>query len=320
MAFRQLFSTEIASAGNIKSRPKSVWYWAGFGIIITLFACFVYGSWIFDSNQFKPVSIPFESMSAQNILKIRIFETISLLVAIVTLWIYLVKPIMKTGKAPIEGWMLIATLIGYVFDTSINYTDYVMAWNVHSINLGTWGEHFPGHSGPVRYAEGLLWGPSMYMYFGLLLGLIQYNVIEDLKPKIGTLGAVNASFILAFLFDFIVESIIIRTTEVYAYPHIVPALTAFVGHQYQFPLYASFLVATYSTIYVLFIYSSKRSNESFVERGLSTIPVRFQFPIRFLAAVGFTALPIIIYFGGMFFFCQFAETTIVLPQYLKPSF
>lgn len=319
MEITKLFSTQKNENETIRGKVAPIWYWAGFGLIIFIFACIVYGRWLLDPTQAVPVTIPDNSMTGSEIFKIRVLEFISTSVALITLWIYMIKPLIKERRVPIEGFILIGSLFGYVFDTTINYVNYVMAWNVHSINIGTWAAYFPGHTGPVHYAEALLWGPSMYMYFGLLLGLIQYKIIEATRSKIGTHGAFALSFAAAFTFDLVVESFIIRTTQAYAYPHIVSALSAWVGQQYQFPLYASFLVASYSSIYVLFKYSSIRNKESFVERGALLLPKHLKLPVRFLAGVGFAALPIIVYFGGMLFFGLFAETSVQLPTYLLPT-
>ncbi|MFL0197898.1 spirocyclase AveC family protein [Clostridium sp. WILCCON 0269] len=304
---------------TFEERIAPIWFWSSFGLIIAIFSCYVYSRWIFDPIQSLAVPILNNSMSTNQVLRIRIMEATSMCIALSMLWVYLFRALIKKHKVPIEGYILVGTLFGYVFDTTINYFNYVMAWNIYSINLGTWAAFFPGHTGPTRYAEGLLWGPSMYMYFGLLLGLIQYKFIETTKSKIGAIYAFVISFFIAFVFDLVVESFIIRTTQAYAYPHIIPILSVWVGKQYQFPLYASFLVAIYSSIYLCFIYSSKRNKESFVERGVRSLPKQIQFPIRVLAGIGFASLPIVVYFSGMLFFGLFAKTTISLPIYLLPA-
>lgn len=297
--------------------PAPIWWWAALGTIIATFAAIVYGGWIFDPAQFQPVAGA--GMPDTDVLKLRCLEALSLAVAAACMYGFLIRPWVKTGEVPLTGLILVGTLVGYVFDTTINYTHYVMAWNAYSINFGTWGGHFPGHTGPVRYAEGLLWGPSMYMYFGLLLGLIQQKVIDVSRKRIGLPGAFGLSFGAAFLFDFILESLIIRTTQAYAYPHIVPALSAFVGDQAQFPLYASFWVACYSSLYLAYLSSARRGPETFVDRGAASIPLAFRLPVRFLAAIGFAVVPILVYFGGMAVCGLFAQTTVSLPTYLLPS-
>lgn len=260
-------------------------------------------------------------MPKADIFKIRIFEVISSSIALIALYIFLIRPWLKTGRAPILGLTLIGALISYVIDTTVNYHGYFMAWNVHSINWGTWAAFFPGHTGPTRFAEALFWGPPMYLYFGVLLGLIQYMVIHTAQKRFGfsLVAAVLTSMVVAFFLDLLAEWGIIFFTQAYAWARTISWLTLLPGSQFQFPLYESFAVAIYGTIYSSLIKSSKENRISYIEQGVDRLPGALQLPARFFAATGLANVITAIYFGTFFLFSCYANSQAALPHYLMFS-
>ncbi len=297
--------------------------WALFGVIATAFSVAVFGMWAM-SDQFAPAAIVgADVVSEQTLTRIRVVEVISMLVAIGGLVWYLVLPWVQQGKASIEGLLLVGALISYVFDTTINLTQYVMAWNAHAFNLGTWGGFFPGHTGPTQYAEALFWGPPMYVYFGVVLAALQMLSLRFLQKKLG-LGfwsAVAGAFIVAYLFDLIVESQLILHTQAYSWCFTIGWLTLWAGEQHQFPLYEPFLVAIYSTIYLWLMLDKEKDPNglSFIERGLQGVPAGWMTGARLMAATGFATVTTILYFAGFYAFTMFADTYAVLPSYMLPA-
>lgn len=293
--------------------------WASLGALFSCFSVVVFGRWLL-SAEFAPVPLtPFDVMDARTLLMLRGLEAISLLVALAALYVYLLRPWLKIGQAPFEGLLLIGALITYVLDTTINFSDYHMAWNKHSFNMGTWGGFFPGHEGPTRYAEAWLWGPPMYMYFGVALATVQLAVFRLSRSCLGLPAALLLAFGAAFLFDFLAESAIIHFTEAYAWPYTVGAFTVWPGSQFQFPLYESLLVAFYASLYSWLAGSKQNDGLSFIERGLFELPVHLRSVARLSAATGFAALCTAIYFGGFYAFSQFADIRVELPSYLMYS-
>lgn len=129
--------------------------WAAFGAAVFIFSLTGFGRWLV-SPEFSPVPVVNnDGFDAPAVLMLRMFEALSLSVAASALGHYLLRPLLLRRPVPIEGLLLAAPLVTYVFDTTVNYNDYFMAWNAHSINAGTWANYFPGHHGPTRYAEGL---------------------------------------------------------------------------------------------------------------------------------------------------------------------
>lgn len=291
--------------------------WLLLGLIGTAFSLVVFGSWLMSATEFAPVPISAaQAMAEDGVLRIRILELISSAIAVICLLVFLILPWLRSGRAPIIGLTMIGALISYVLDTTVNYTGYFMAWNVHSINFGTWAAGFPGHSGPTRYAEALLWGPPMYLYFGVLLGVIQLAIFNRLRRPIGFAAAALLSFAAAFFIDAGAESLIIQTTEAYAWANTVASLSWWAGTQFQFPLYEALMVAVYSSGYALLLSSSRRHDEAFIERGCGGLPASLRLPSRLLAATGFATLMTLIYFAGFGVFSHYADSPAALPAYL----
>lgn len=290
--------------------------WALIGVVVTVFSLSVFGQWLMSAEHFAAVPItPADAMSADGIRTIRIIEVISSAVAVAALAYFLVLPWLRRGTPSIQGLLLIGALISYVLDTMVNYGGYWMAWNKHALNFGTWAAFFPGHTGPTNYAEALLWGPPMYLYFGVLLGTIQLKLLDALRPRVGFALGFAAVFIAAFVFDLVAESVIIRH-QAYAWPETVGWLTLWKGEQHQFPLYESLLVAIYASAYMFLIRSARDGTVSFIERGVDRLPPAARLPMRLFAATGFAAACTLFYFGSFVLISLNADHQITLPPYM----
>ncbi len=299
------------------SSARPVLFWALTGLLFSCFSAYVLGAWLLSADAFVAVPITdADAMPARTLSWLRGLEGLSLVVALAGLYAYLIKPWLRTGHAPMAGLLLVGALITYVLDTTVNFSDYHMAWNKHSFNRGTWAAFFPGHTGPTQYAEAWLWGPPMYMYFGVVLAAIQLQVFDRVRLHMGAVGAALLAFTAAFVFDLVAESAIIQLTHAYAWPYTVGGLSLWVGTQFQFPLYESLLVAIYASMYSALIYSGRGKKLPWIERGSEAFAGPVKLLIRLFAATGFAALCTAIYFGGFYLFSQFSDSQVVMPAYL----
>lgn len=314
---KKSFSKERVLCSQPAAFPSAV-LWAAFGAGWLLFAGFVAVQWVFSDSQFSPIPLTEDdAISVSRLALLRFVEFISLFVACVTIHKFLFEPLMKRQAIQLEGMLVVGAVIAYCWDTTINYYDYLMAWNKHAVNFGTWAAFWPGHTGPVRYAEALFWGPPMYLYFGVGLGGIQWWMINKLESnKYSLLQAVSITFIFVALIDTVAESLIIRTGA-YAWPRTIEWLTLWSCEIYQFPLYEAFLVACYATAYALLLRSRDLNGLSFIERGVELLPRYLQTSVRFLAAIGFASLIAGGYFVGFLVISLAADSVIELPAYLQ---
>lgn len=291
--------------------------WAAFGSLLSLFSFAVLGQWFASPVDFASVPLTeADAMNPRSLLMLRGVEVISTAVALWAIVHYLLRPWLKTGHAPITGLALIGALITYVFDTTINFHDFHMAFNKHSFDFGTWAAFFPGHTGPTHYAEAWFWGPPMYLYFGIAVATLQLKILDAAQPRYGAVVAWTLAFVVAFVFDLVAESSIIQLAEGYAWPYTVGALSLWTGTQFQFPLYESLLVAIYGSLYALLMRSARDNDLSFIERGVDRIPRALRLPARLMAVTGFAGVATIIYFGGFYAFSQFSDSRVEMPSYL----
>jgi len=295
--------------------------WATLGALMCLFSAYIFGQWLLSEEAFRAVPIgPQDTLPEGGKLTIRVVEVLSSLVALTALYIYWLRPLIRERKWPLEGLLLLGALITYSLDTTINYYDYFMAWNKHAVNFGTWGSFFPGHTGPSEYAEAIFWGPPMYLYFGVALASIQRLVVGG-SIKIGIKSPIAlfiTAFAAAFLFDVIVEGTLVRL-EIYAWPHTIKALTLWAGETYQFPLYESFLVAIYATMYSYLLRDKDTYGYTIIERGAQQFEGHKLIAMRFLAATGFAALCTALYFIGFNIISLGADNLVEMPPYLMYS-
>ena len=300
------------------SLASPVLLWAVFGALFSCFSITVFGTWLFSAEAFVavPISVT-DTMPGHTLLLLRGLEGLSMMVAALGLYAYLIKPWLRTGHVPLAGLLLVGALITYVLDTTVNFSDYHMAWNKHSFNRGTWASFFPGHTGPTQYAEAWLWGPPMYMYFGVVLAAIQLKVFDWVRPRLGLFVGLLLAFVAAFAFDFIAESAIIRYSHAYAWPYTVGAWSVWAGTQFQFPLYESLLVAVYASLYSVLLHSERGQKMAWIERGSEVFSGPWKGVVRLFAATGFAALCTAIYFGGFYLFSQFADSQVTMPAYLQ---
>lgn len=303
---------------SVNEESNSIVYWALAGAVCVLFSAYIFGQWVLSDTHFAAVPITAaDAVSDAQIIRIRIVEVISTLVALSALFYYCLRPVLQGKSIPMEGLLLFGAIVSYVLDTSINYFDYYMAWNKHGINWGTWGAFFPGHIGPTNYAESLFWGVPMYLYFGVALASIQLFVVKHLRNIVGCgfLLALLCSFPVVFLFDLIAESTIIRTGA-YSFPNTVGALTVWKGSQFQFPLYESLMVGIYVSMYSMLMHYRDADGNTIIERGIGRFSSKSQTTLRFLAACAFSMLCTAVYFGGFNVFSMFADNLVELPEYM----
>lgn len=72
---------------------------------------------------------------------------------------------------------------------------------------------------------------------GLLLGLGLRARLLGWWPQLSQTAVLALMWVFFFVFDFVAENLIIRTSEAYSFVRTEESLTLWAGEQYQFPLY-----------------------------------------------------------------------------------
>ena len=307
---------------------RSVVVWASFGAIWVGVCAWAMVGWVTSDTDFAkaPILGP-DRITDEKLIALRIFEALSVAVLVLCVWYLVVKPWRQTQTVGLSALLVVGGIFGFVIDGALNLNDYLFAWNAHSINYGVWAASLPFHKpgASSRYAEALLWGLPMYVYFCAGLGTVGVALARRLRarnPRISTASVLAVMWIGDFIFDFVVENTIIRTTDAYAFAQTQHGLTLWPGSQYQFPIYESILVAFVSVAFTAVRLSALDAEDglSFIERGVEAFPARLHLPLRALSAIGFCAAVLIVFYHLPFNWLGMGGGSMAeLPSYLLPG-
>jgi hypothetical protein len=266
-------------------------------------------------------------MPLWNLVALRIFEGLSMALLVYLVWAYVVVPWRRTGALSLDGKLVLGGMAAFIADAFLNCYTYLFAWNANNVNMGVWTAYLPFHNPAAssRYAESLLWGPPMYVYFcaGVaIVGCPAYFALQSRWPRLSNVSLLAIVFVGEFAFDFVVENLAIRLTHGYAYAQTYGPLTLWAGSQFQFPLYESFLVASLGLLYTWMRLQAVSSADGLspVERGFDRWSPALQSTVRTLAAIGFCcAATILIYHLPFNWLGIIGASKAHLPTYLLPG-
>jgi hypothetical protein len=308
-------------------RDGPVTLWAVIGVIVLVIAGQAWIRWFASGSQFSPAPLHNANHYAQwRWITLRAVEAISALVFVWLANLTIVKPLRRDRHLGIDGKIFIACLIGSITDGVLNMFQYLFAWNAHSVNLGSWSGFLPLHSAHAnpRYAEALVWGLPMYVYFCIGVAIAGCLLVGRLRARFPSISNVHALFYVfvgAFVFDFIVENAIIRSTQAYSFAKTAKALTLWSGSVYQFPIYESICVAALGTIFTALRLSALDSSDgvSFVERGCERFRPGLRGTVRLVAVIGFAVLTLFVVYHLVINWLGVTGTSFAqLPSYLEP--
>jgi hypothetical protein len=309
----------------VASRTGAVGMWAVLGLLSIGIAGQAWVRWVLSSALSPAPILGPDHFPTWRLVTLRSVELVSLGVFGVIMWAAVVRPLRRGESLGIDGRTAIGCLIASITDGVLNLFQYLFAWNAHSINLGSWNAFLPLHapSAPTQYAEALVWGVPMYLYFCIGVGMGGTAVVMRLRrrfPGTSNARALAVVFALACVFDVIVENGIIRLTQAYEFAKTMGSLTLWAGSQYQFPVYEFVLVALLGVVFTALRLSALDHPDgvSFAERGFERFRPRLQRPVRLLAVVGFCVCTLFcVYHLGFNWLGTNGHSLAPLPSYLQ---
>jgi hypothetical protein len=301
----------------------TVWALAG------LFWCILVGQaairWVLSDEQFSPAPIvgP-DEIGDGRLVALRIFEGLSTLVLVWFAWYCVIRPWRRTGRLSLDGKFVIGGLCACWADAFLNIHSYLFAWNGNNVDMGVWSSFLPFHSEEAssRYAESLLWGPPMYVYFcaGVAIVACRYAVpLRQRYPNMSTATLFALVWAAEFAFDFVVENLAIRLTHGYAYAQTYEPLTLWKGSVHQFPLYESALVASLGCLFTWMRMKAMEDPDGLspVERGFERWRPGLQPFVRTFAVIGFCGVSVALVYHLPFNWLGLVGTSYAdLPSYL----
>ena len=229
----------------------------------------------------------------------------------VHIWFFILVPLFprlrnfrqteEKGYFSLDGRYVVGGLIAVFVDGLLDCYQYIFMWNSHSINLGVWAKFLPFHhyNASSRYAESLLWGPPMYVYFCAGIGMIGCGIATRMRrhfPYLTNAGIYTIVWLFNFAFDFVVENLAIRITRGYGFAKTYGPLTLFPRKVYQFPIYQSVFVASLGCLFSAMRLKAYDDGNGIspIERGFWNWPRQLHGTIRTFAIIGFCAAAVII--------------------------
>ncbi len=308
-------------------RRGSTTFLAAIGLVWFAVSVGVIARWV-GSDHFTPApKIGPDEMESWRLIALRIFEVISLVVLLLFIWFSVIKPVRDTGRLSLDGRFVIGGLVCFVADAFLNVQKYLFAWNSENINMGVWVKFMPFHNpdAPTQYAESLVWGPPMYVYFCAGVAIVACYHAKKVRrrwPYISKVTLFTGIFVFEFLFDFIVENVVIRTTHAYAFANTYEPLTLWAGEVHQFPIYESILVAFVGCVFTWMRMEAEDHPEGLspIESGLVHWRPELQGWVRNFAVLGFCMVTLcFVYHLPFNWLGMIGDSVADMPSYLLPA-
>jgi hypothetical protein len=314
--------------GGRDARKGAVTVWAAAGLLWAVISVVALGRWMASPTEFAaaPILGP-DTYPLWREVSLRILEALSMGVLLGFVWFCVIRPWRRDGRLSLEGKFVIGGCFGAVADAFLNSYAYLFAWNAHSVNRGVWTSFLPFHQAESssRYAEGVLWGVPMYIYFCTGAALIGCQIIRALRrrfPGISNVTAFSVVWAAEFVGGLVLENTIIRITQAYGYAQTQEMFTLFPGAAYQYPVYESVFTATLGVVfsYVRLTALESPDGVSCIERGFERWRPALQAPVRLLAVIGFSAVALIMIYHLPFNWLGVGGHSMAdLPSYMLPG-
>ncbi|VUC32617.1 unnamed protein product [Clonostachys rosea] len=324
--------------GKVSEKPRdgTASAMATFGLAFTIMWIQALIRWFASPTEFRPAPVlgP-DEIETWRLVCLRIFEALSVGVLFVHIWFCLLVPAFpylkefkRTDKSPeftLDGRHVIGGLVALCADGFLNCYEYIFMWNSHSINIGVWAKFLPfhNHASSSRYAESLLWGPPMYVYFCAGFGIVGSKMAKPLRarfPQLSNSGILTIVWCIEFVLDFIIENLAIRITHGYGFAKTYRPLTLFPEKVYQFPIYESIFVASLGCLFTAMRLKAFETGRSPVEAGYEHWHPRLQNAVRTFAVIGFSAGAVVMFYHlPLNWLGVIGDCHADMPSYMKPG-
>jgi hypothetical protein len=286
--------------------PQKLWIFHG--LFWFVFAAYCWTAWILGPD-FKENAIGRDLASWNYTAWIRTVEVISIILAIVQLWIFVIRPKLKTGSLSFDGMFFLACWTLYFQEPWLNYNSPQFLYTTVSYNMGSWLNYIPGWNSPnaeLIPVGSIIWFTAYLSLVALwaYLGSRFMNWYKTRRPEASVLRILIVTFCLFIPFDIVLEHIILMT-ELFNYASTVPELTLWSGEKYQLPIYEIVSWCACLTAWSAVHYFRDDQGYSFPERGFQKI----KFPnesiktfCRFLAIMGFCQLMFLALYNIPYFY------------------
>ncbi len=286
--------------------PQKLWILNG--LIWFCFALYCWTAWVLGPD-FKDNAIGRDLAPEGYVLWVRTVEVASIILALVQLWIFIVRPKIKTGRLSFDGIFFLACWTLYFQEPWLNYNSPQFLYTTVSYNAGSWLNYIPGWNSPnaeLIPVGSIIWCTAYLslVAFWAYSGSHFMRWYKRRRPDASVLRILLVTFCLFIPFDIVLEHIILMT-ELFNYASTVPELTLWAGEKYQFPLYEIVSWCACLTAWSAVHYFRDDQGYSFPERGFQRLRFKnegIKTFSRFLAIMGFCHLLFLAFYNIPYFY------------------
>jgi hypothetical protein len=290
-------------AENVKTAPsrrpstqylatRAIYGWAALGLLFLGFELFLFVGW-FASGDARPTAPGPDKMSDLTRVSLVLLQLICVVAAVACIVVFVILPLRRDHRLSENGlWVLAFTTLVWQ-EPLLNYVRPQIAYNANLVNLGSWTARIPGwrSPNPERIPVPLLLNGLMYIFviFGFVLfAEVVIRAARRRWPNLGRGGLLAVVFVFFLGFLFLLEGVVFARTAAYVFAGVVPSLTLWSGHEYQYPLYQLVIGSIWFTGFTALRLFSNAQGWTVAERGAETLEVgsKARTVYRFLARVG----------------------------------
>lgn len=290
-------SSGVSSRKNVVAKPTSsghrggVRIWAAVGGALLALQLYVWARWItgpfFERVPVGPNDPP-------------MYMKVPLMANAIVLWVglpfaiwwFFIRPWRRERRITLDGMLVASMGLMFFQDPLLNYFNTWCTYNTWLFNRGSWTSHIPGWVSPEepgrQVAEPLLTNGPGYAYGVLLITIAGCWVMRKIKgrwPGISNLRLIAVTYAIAFVFDFVMEGLVLLPIGLYTYPGAIRSVSLNADTYYQWPVYEGLMWGAVQAALCCLRYFTDDRGRTVVERGLDSVPggfARQQFT-RFLA-------------------------------------
>lgn len=210
----------------------------------------------------------------------------------VAVWWFFIRPWRRERRITLDGMLVVSIGLMFFQDPLLNYLNTWCTYNTWLFNRGSWTPYIPGWVSPEepghQVAEPLLTNVPGYAYGVLLITIVGCWVMRKVKarwPNISNLRLIAVTYAIAFVFDFVMEGLVLLPIGFYTYPGAIRSVSMNAGTYYQWPVYEGLMWGGVQAALCCLRYFTDDRGRTLVERGSEHVRggfARQQFT-RFLA-------------------------------------
>ncbi|HWI42364.1 MAG TPA: spirocyclase AveC family protein [Nocardioides sp.] len=292
-------------ASEEQARVKPVHIWAVIGALFLALEVYVWIKWVSGPYFTEVPSGPDDPPMYMKVPLVAnaVLVWVGLPVGI---WFIVIRPWLRERRITLDAMLFAGTGLMFFQDPLLNYFNTWCTYNTWLFNRGAWTSEIPGWVSPeepgLQVPEPILTNAPGYAIGVLMLTIAGCAIMRLIKrrwPGITNMRLILVTYAIAFVFDFVMEALVLLPTGLYTYPGAIRELSFNAGTYYQWPIYEGFLWGGVQTALCCLRYFTDDRGRTVVERGLDRVKAGFAQTqlARFLAITGACSMCFLVFYN-----------------------